>query len=172
MFMTHVHATCPTSAPGLPSSPTSCKQQYHHCCCPHHRPHPTGLDAGDALTHTFHNASSFVTQDARKQSLWILTTQGVGICVAQGCRHNLDADLCQMHIQMLIIRCTIEGLFLTDTPCNNISTHLSRPRWIHSDGGNLQGLFCFPCNCSLALNRLSYSVLDDVRNILQCHCRS
>lgn len=52
----------------------------------------TGLHVGDTLANRLHNTSTLVSQDDGESTLWVLSGQCVGICVADTGVVNLDAD--------------------------------------------------------------------------------
>lgn len=52
-----------------------------------------GLHVGDTLAHGLDDTGTLVSKDDGEGTLWVLTRKGVGICVADTCILDLDADL-------------------------------------------------------------------------------
>ena len=51
------------------------------------------LNRGDALSNGLHDSSGLTAQDGGKESLWIMSVQGVDVSVAQSIGNNLDTNL-------------------------------------------------------------------------------
>mmetsp|Transcript_24842 Transcript_24842/g.68805 ORF Transcript_24842/g.68805 Transcript_24842/m.68805 type:complete len:349 (-) Transcript_24842:252-1298(-) len=56
----------------------------------------TGFHSSDTFPNRFHNTSSLMAQDTRKQSFGVQTIQRVNIRVAKSIRHDLDSNLASL----------------------------------------------------------------------------
>mmetsp|Transcript_4649 Transcript_4649/g.11484 ORF Transcript_4649/g.11484 Transcript_4649/m.11484 type:complete len:507 (+) Transcript_4649:107-1627(+) len=55
-----------------------------------------GRHRGHPRTHALHHCAGLVAQDAREQTLWIVSVEGVDVGVAHRVGHHLDADLARL----------------------------------------------------------------------------